>query len=118
MIGKRNAYALAAQQRKAGPHSDARRPDVFDAINEYTDEQLEELKDRVRGMESMNPKNCPDFGVGDRVRCTLKSPFLNCEGLVVKRDLNVNNDPVWTVDFEGAGTVTCMLSHELERVYE
>jgi transcription antitermination factor NusG len=79
---------------------------VFDNINDYTEEDMEELKNRKQ-----------DFGVGDRVRCIIKSPFLDCEGLVVKRDENINGDPVWTVDFEGAGTVTCMLSHELERVW-
>lgn len=46
MMGKRNVYAFLARQRKAGPHSERRRPDVFDAINEYDDEQLEELKAR------------------------------------------------------------------------
>ena len=126
-MGKRNAYALAAQQRKAGAHTEAKRPekDVFDHINEYTEDDMEELKNRLRGMESMNPKNreivtgkAPlieqGFGVGDRVRVRVTGPFCWCEGLVVKRDENVAGDPVWTVDMEGAG-MACFLTHELDR---
>lgn len=104
-MGKRNVYALAAQQRKAGPHSDARRPDVFDRINEYEEADMQELRDRKR-----------DFGVGDRVLCVSDSPYCGCEGLVVRRDENAAGEPVWTVDFEGAG-MNCHLSNELERVY-
>lgn len=106
-MGKRNAYALAAMQRKAGAHSEAKRPrDICDAINEYTDEQCAELQERKRG-----------FDVGDRVQnVVFRSAFYGCEGLVVKRDENINGDPVWTVDFEGAGMLSC-LTYELERVY-
>jgi transcription antitermination factor NusG len=56
-----------------------------------------------------------DFGVGDRVTFVADGPFHNCEGLVVKRDENRDGEPVWTVDFEGAGMNVC-LTHELERV--
>jgi len=80
--------------------------DVFDRINGYGPDDLEELKARKR-----------NFGVGDRVRCVLQGPFLDCEGIIVRRDTNFYNDPIWTVDFDDSGTVTCMLSHELERVY-
>ena len=115
MMGKRNAYALAAQQRKAGAHSEAKRPekDVFDHINEYTDEQLEELKGREIATGKA-PLIEQDFGVGDRVRIRVKGPFLWCEGLVVRRDENIHGGPVWTVDMEGAG-MACFLTHELDR---
>lgn len=42
----RSAPAVAAWNRKGGAHSGAKRPrggDVFDAINEYGEEELEEL---------------------------------------------------------------------------
>ena len=57
-----------------------------------------------------------DFGVGDRVLCVSDSPYCGCEGLVVKRDENIDGDPVWTVDFDGAG-MNSHLTDELERVY-
>ena len=120
MMGKRNAYMLAALARKAGPHSGARRPDVFDDINEYTDEQLKELYER-KGQSHREivtgkaPLIEQDFGVGDRVRIRVQGPFLWCEGLVVKRDENLAGDPVWTVDMEGAG-MACFLTHELDGI--
>ena len=52
MMGKRNAYMLAALARKAGPHSGRRRPDVFDRINDYEEAEMSELQDRVRNMQS------------------------------------------------------------------
>jgi len=52
MMGKRNAYMLAALARKAGPHSERRRPDVFDHINDYEEAEMSELQDRVRNMQS------------------------------------------------------------------
>ena len=104
-MGKRNAYAYASWRRKAGAHTEAKRPDVFDNINGYSEDDMSELQDRKR-----------DFDVGDRVLCVSDSPYCGCEGLVVKRDKNIDDDDVWTVDFEGAGQ-NCHLTHEIERVY-
>jgi hypothetical protein len=86
---------------------------VFDRINDYEEDEMEELKSReiVTGKAPIVQQ---EFGVGDRVRCRRAGPFLWCEGLVVKRDENINGDPVWTVDFEGAG-MACMLTSELDR---
>lgn len=39
MMGKRNAYAYLARQRKAGPHSQPRRPDEY---NEGSSEECPE----------------------------------------------------------------------------
>jgi len=63
MMGKRNAYALAAQQRKAGAHSEAKRPekDVFDHINEYEEAEMSELQDRVRNMQSCQARHPDEF---------------------------------------------------------
>jgi len=114
-MGKRNAYAYASWRRKAGAHTEAKRPDVFDNINGYSEDDMSELKDRVLATQSCQARQT-DFDVGDRVLCVSDSPYCGCEGLVVKRDENIDGDPVWTVDFEGAG-LNCHLSHELERVY-
>lgn len=112
-MGKRNAYAFAARFRRAGAHDSPRRPDVFDRINEYTEDEMDELKDReiVTGKAPIIQQ---DFGVGDRVRIRVTGPYCWCEGLVVKRDENLHGHPVWTVDMEGAG-VACFLTHELDR---
>jgi len=69
MMGKRNVYSFLARQRKAGPHSEAKRPerDVFDHINEYADEQCEELKARKVAQ--------PFPFVGDRVRVVDGGPY-------------------------------------------
>ena len=104
-MSSRNAAGYAAWRRKAGAHSEARRPDVFDNINGYSEDDMKELRDRKR-----------DFGVGDRVQCISDSPYCGCEGLIVKRDENIDDEPVWTVDFAGAGQ-NCHLSNELDRVY-
>ncbi|NIV38534.1 MAG: hypothetical protein GWN58_56695 [Anaerolineae bacterium] len=71
----RNAQAMAAWHRKHGPHSGARRPDVFDAINDYEEEQMEELK--VRAL--------PHAFVGDHVRIVDGGTHHMEQGRVVSR---------------------------------
>ena len=102
MMGKRNAHALAAMQRKAGPHKN----DVFDRINSYEEAEMEELKDRYR-----------DYGIGDTVRVVVAGPFYDCVGKVVARDYNIDGDPLWTVDFEDGSPFVTYLEQELERFY-
>lgn len=67
---RRNAQALAARQRKAGPHSGRRRPDVFDRINEYEEEQAVQF---------------PTPFVGERVRIVDGSVYHMEEARVVSR---------------------------------
>jgi hypothetical protein len=106
MMGKRNAHALAALQRKAGAHSDARRPDVFDRINAYNEARMEELQERAR-----------DYGIGDYVRVLVDGPFHDCVGVVVSLDYNIDGAPLWTVDFEDGAPFVTYLETELERFY-
>ena len=62
-MSKRNAHAVAARKRKAGPHTEARRPDVFDKINTYEDKELTELAARMHEMPS-----CGGLDVGMDVK--------------------------------------------------
>lgn len=64
----RFAKYFARKQNSAGAHDGgkAKRPekDAIDHINEYTEEELEELKRRVRNQESMNSKTEEDDDEG------------------------------------------------------
>ena len=72
---RRNQFAREAWTRKAGPHSKARRPDVFDRINDYEEEEMEELK--VRSL--------PHAFVGDHVRIVDGGTHHMEQGRVVSR---------------------------------
>ena len=75
---KRSAPAVAAQSRKGGPHQEgSRRPDIFDDINEYEEEEMEELQERQAPP--------PFFDVGARVRVVAGDKFLGNDGRVVIR---------------------------------
>ena len=56
-VKPRFAKYFARKKNSAGPHSTPRRPDVFDAIEEYEAEELEELKKR-----SERKEDCPVCG--------------------------------------------------------
>lgn len=102
----RNAQAMAAWQRKAGPHS-GRHADVFDRINEYDEEQFEELHAR---------QNHRTFDVTARVRVTLPGPFLDEEGTIVSREMNRDGFFVWGVAFDHGGLPVSFMTNELEVV--
>ena len=99
----RNAQAQAAWRRKAGAHSGARRPDVFDRINDYEEEEMEELKVRAMGFPN----------VGDRVRVVDGSRYNFEEGRITLR-----KDGMYGVvfDWDTAGIHHFVAPHHLEIV--
>lgn len=134
-VRPRFAKYFARKQNSAGPHDEGkRRPDperlekkeMLELLAERVAERaIEDMRASLDALCEAGPALVPeaiedlrasqrDFGVGDRVTCVASSPFNGCEGLVVKRDENMEGEPVWTVDYEGAG-INCHLSNELER---
>jgi hypothetical protein len=72
---KRSAPAVDAAERKGGPHDEGKHKkpekDVFDHINEYTEAELEELKQR--------------FDVGEQVVVVVDDGRLHETGRIVLR---------------------------------
>ena len=81
-MSKRNAHAVAARKRKAGPHTEARRPDVFDKINTYEDKELTELAARMHEMPSCGGL---DVGMDVKVMTGVHDGFI---GRIVSRLTN------------------------------
>jgi hypothetical protein len=108
MMGKRNVYAYLARKRKAGPHNpDVRRPDVFDRINSYDDEQLASLVAR---------QSVRSFSLDSTVRVLVPGPFLQEQGRVVVVEPNVDGVLIFGVVFEhhASGLPVYFTTNELE----
>lgn len=115
-VRPRHAKYFARKKNSAGPHNQGkRRPDPERFEEKEMLEWCAESQTDVEVLTGKAPIVQRDFGVGDRVRCYAAGPYQMLEGLVVKRDENIDGEPVWTVDYEGVGT-NCHLSNELERV--
>ena len=103
-MSKRNAHAVAARARKAGPHDGRRRPDVFDAINGIP------MYDTPYGPAAHD--------MGQTVRVVVPGPYLDNTGKIVRRTWNIDNRNVWGVDFGFTSPTTPVdfLDSEIEGV--
>ena len=108
---KRSAPAVAAQERKAGPHQEgSRRPDIFDDINEYEEEQLEELAER------QTPP--PFYDVGERVKVVAGNRYVGSVGRIVLRSRDLDGSVMFGVVFDWDMNMmpVSFFGKELERV--
>jgi hypothetical protein len=94
---KRNAQAVAAWSRKGGAHGGASRPDVFDLISEYGDDELEEL---ARRWENEDEALARDNVHGD----TCDSAVRDEGGSTTGRERSVHSERAVLMSEEGGCT--------------